>query len=446
MSPRIARNRTTPLAHTALALALGGAALVWAPLAASGEAGIDPADLSTTTSSVLPGDPVGQLPGDPPLLDQILPPAPSTTTTTAPSPSTTAPKPAATSTTSPGQSPPGPSTGGATGGSTSTGPLAGVFGPPPDGSSLPVATPLLVPDFDAALFDSGSLFGPEYTVSYGRRSTRDLVDLVARLGLGGGELVALLAPFPVAGSASYTDDWGAPRYGPGPVVRQHKGTDIFAQYGTPVIASSAGTVTRVGVRTAVGGNTVTVTAPDGTFYYYAHLDQHAEGLFEGQRVSAGQVLGYVGTTGNAQGTQPHLHYEIHPGGGAAVPPVPYLDNWLAEARASADLLAASSDPATVTLRDIVGDRTRVTVPKAAPTTLEGVVSSAAHSDQNPALSVAIVASLGAVVWWQRRRRQHLFAQLTTGPPADGGHRIDLRAVVGTHLYAPAPTADGVSAR
>ena len=82
---------------------------------------------------------------------------------------------------------------------------------------------------------------------------------------------------------------------------------------------------------AAGGIAVWMRGSDGTSYYFAHLLERAEGLHVGQRVQIGTVLGYVGDTGNAQGGTPHLHFEIHPGGGAPVPPKPTVDAWLDEA-------------------------------------------------------------------------------------------------------------------
>jgi murein DD-endopeptidase MepM/ murein hydrolase activator NlpD len=77
-------------------------------------------------------------------------------------------------------------------------------------------------------------------------------------------------------------------------------------------------VQRVGV---LGGNQVKLLADDGTYYYYTHLDRFGAG----GRVSAGTVVGYVGNTGNAAGGPTHIHFEVHPGGGAAVNPFPLVD-------------------------------------------------------------------------------------------------------------------------
>lgn len=83
-----------------------------------------------------------------------------------------------------------------------------------------------------------------------------------------------------------------------------------------------GTITRTYEGLALGGKSLRLTAPDGTYYFYAHLDSFAPGIGAGTAVRAGQVIGYNGATGNAH--EPHLHFEIHPGGGAAVNPYPFL--------------------------------------------------------------------------------------------------------------------------
>jgi murein DD-endopeptidase MepM/ murein hydrolase activator NlpD len=123
--------------------------------------------------------------------------------------------------------------------------------------------------------------------------------------------------FPVAGPHSYIDSFGAPRVG-----HRHQGTDIMAPHGTPVVACVSGTV-----RTSSGGSggiMLWIHGNDGNTYFYAHLSGYASGIHSGARVSAGQVVGYVGNTGNARGGAPHLHFEVHPGGGRAVNPYPIL--------------------------------------------------------------------------------------------------------------------------
>lgn len=120
---------------------------------------------------------------------------------------------------------------------------------------------------------------------------------------------------PVQGPVAFSDTWGAPRSG----GRAHQGVDMLSPRGTPTVAPVSGRLEHRGNST--GGLSWHVYGDDGNYYYGTHLASHAS---QGAgRVSAGTVIGYVGDTGNARGT-PHLHFEIHPGGGAAVNPTPYV--------------------------------------------------------------------------------------------------------------------------
>jgi murein DD-endopeptidase MepM/ murein hydrolase activator NlpD len=129
--------------------------------------------------------------------------------------------------------------------------------------------------------------------------------------------------FPVFGdAATFTDTYGAPRAGTG----WHQGADIFAPIGTPVLAVADGQLSSVGVNT-LGGNRLWLRDGAGTTYYYAHLSAYAPGVGDGVVVKAGQVIAFVGNTGQAITTPPHLHFEIHPGDGASINPTRSLTSW-----------------------------------------------------------------------------------------------------------------------
>ena len=116
------------------------------------------------------------------------------------------------------------------------------------------------------------------------------------------------------------DTWQAPR-GSG---RKHEGQDIFAPRGTPILSATRGFIYKIGENN-LGGQTVSVIGAGGRIYYYAHLDQYARGIKVGDRVTPRTVLGYVGTTGNAQGTPPHLHFGVYTMTGA-INPLPLLND------------------------------------------------------------------------------------------------------------------------
>lgn len=117
---------------------------------------------------------------------------------------------------------------------------------------------------------------------------------------------------------SFVDSWGAPRSG----GRRHKGVDVMAPYNVPVYAFTNGRITRMN-RSSLGGIQIYMWGDDNNQYFYAHLAGYASGLHVGMRVEAGQLIAYNGDTGNARGS-PHVHFEIHPGGGGAINPYPYM--------------------------------------------------------------------------------------------------------------------------
>ncbi|HVF04756.1 MAG TPA: peptidoglycan DD-metalloendopeptidase family protein [Frankiaceae bacterium] len=125
---------------------------------------------------------------------------------------------------------------------------------------------------------------------------------------------------PVGPNHAFRDTWGAPRSG----GRSHKGTDIFAPYGAPAYAVVSGVVTRTSSSTN-GGLGLYLRGNDGNEYYYAHMSRFTTS--PGQRVNAGQEVAKVGDSGNARGTSPHIHFEVHPGGGYPVNPYPYVSRW-----------------------------------------------------------------------------------------------------------------------
>jgi hypothetical protein len=112
--------------------------------------------------------------------------------------------------------------------------------------------------------------------------------------------------------------WQAPRGND----RLHQGQDIFAPKGTPIYSATAGYVYKVGENN-LGGQTVSVIGAGGRVYYYAHLDRYAQGIEAGDPVTTKTLLGYVGTTGNAQGTPPHLHFGVYTSKGA-INPLPLI--------------------------------------------------------------------------------------------------------------------------
>lgn len=127
---------------------------------------------------------------------------------------------------------------------------------------------------------------------------------------------------PVQGVAKdqIANTWHAPR----DVGRLHEGQDIFAPRGTPIVSATEGYIAKIG-ENSLGGQTLSVIGAGGRVYYYAHLDSYAPHLAEGDYVNTQTLLGYVGTTGNAAGTPPHLHFGVYAPGGA-VNPLPLIND------------------------------------------------------------------------------------------------------------------------
>lgn len=275
-------------------------------------------------------------------------------------------------------------------------------------------------------------------------STGRLVRIVSPLERRGIPLERALrrmaGPFPVAGEATWANDWHAARCNPSPHL--HMGIDIFARAGTPLVAVADGRVTQKGVG-AVSGLKIEITAADGTEFFYAHLSGFAPEITLGQPVATGDVIGYMGTTGNAEGTSPHLHLEIQPQG-VPVPPKPFVDRWIAaaEARATRWVRSVLRRPATPvtdpSMTQRGWDATRLSTlldpviaphpepswglpprsPRASPT-------SSPWTDPTVIASAALTLAAAAVVAGSRRRRSlRLFAERARaleawGPAPDG---------------------------
>jgi murein DD-endopeptidase MepM/ murein hydrolase activator NlpD len=237
---------------------------------------------------------------DNPILDLF------TTTTTAPGTTTTKPK-ATTPTTTASKAPAGAVD---SGGDGLTPPTGGIV-VPPEAQRIINAVKRTKARDDQALVDGLSA----------------LTDLGAtpeeayRIGMG---------RFPVAGAAHWADDWLLPRYGPG--FRFHLGDDVIADYGTPLRAAVDGIVQSH--HDPLGGLSVKVVMPDETAFYYAHLSNLVEGFREGMAVKTGDIVGYVGDSGNAKGGTPHVHVGVYPKGGPATNPKPVLDRFLDDAIAA----------------------------------------------------------------------------------------------------------------
>lgn len=282
----------------------------------------------------------------------------SSSTTTVPDPVTTTTEPESTTTTQPDDD----------GDESDDPPTVSVPGAPADPSSDAVEDigGREIPEWAAEKMSSIERSAPNSTA-------RVLEKLEPLLGFGfTPEEVALLGlgRFPVRGEATFVDDWWFPRWTPD--FHVHEGTDIFAEFGTPITAPFDGVVTMG--EGNVGGLYTYLTLEDDSYYYFAHLDElpdlpdedrisdpeevarytvRPNDLPVAYQVEAGDVIGYVGDSGNAEGGAPHLHFEMHPASesGEPVNPKPILDQWLIEAEESVGALLdvyTSGGPRVVT--------------------------------------------------------------------------------------------------
>ena len=145
----------------------------------------------------------------------------------------------------------------------------------------------------------------------------------------------IFMPVPGVTKKQIANTWQAPRGG-----RRHEGQDIFAKRGTPIYSATRGYVYKIG-ENALGGQTVSVIGAGGRVYYYAHLDAYADGLEVGNYVTPQTKLGFVGTSGNAQGTPPHLHFGVFTPSGA-INPLPLLESRKAQAQTQKSRLPSPS--------------------------------------------------------------------------------------------------------
>ena len=136
------------------------------------------------------------------------------------------------------------------------------------------------------------------------------VNASAGVNTTSGYVDSIICPMP--GSA-YGDTWGAPRSG----GRRHEGVDMIAPRGLPIYAVVSGVVTFKANR--LGGNAASLVGDNGNRYYYGHMDSY---VGASRRVVQGEMIAYNGDTGNAKFSTPHLHFQVHPGGGRAVNPYP----------------------------------------------------------------------------------------------------------------------------
>ncbi len=212
--------------------------------------------------------------------------------------------------------------------------------PGSDPGSAPVAPPAATdapppPGLPSVISPEAQALADSISRTPGRNTSELLAALhqLVDIGLSPEEAMLIgMGHFPVGGEAGYGDDFLEPRAGS---ATGHQGNDIQAAEGTPIRASEEGTVTYA--EDGGCGRNFHLTTATG-YYLGCHLVGFAD-VGSGTHVTQGQIVGFVGTTGASTG--PHLHFEVHPGGGAAVNPKPILNGWLDEALANIPKIVAT---------------------------------------------------------------------------------------------------------
>jgi hypothetical protein len=311
-----------------------------------------------------------------------------TTTTTAPPDSSGTDPTSGSSTTAPADSGGAPTTVDPSGDGTDGSPLGGGPGQviPPDAQAIMDGIVRTAPNDDHLL-----VAGEQALLAAGVDP-----DQAARLAYG---------RFPVAGPAHWVDDWYAPRF-TGTTFRFHLGVDLIAPYGTPLRSPADGVI---GIDdNPTGGLAVKVFLPDGTFFYLAHLSATADGIVPGLTVHTGDLLGYVGQSGDATG--PHCHFGIYRRGTTPIPPKPTVDQWVTDQAAGLpDVIASITGQtprplvATGIVRELTNDGVRAAETPSAPSRTALLFATSA----NPAggalqVAQATVTQAADGIDWARR--------------------------------------------
>ncbi|HYN36180.1 MAG TPA: M23 family metallopeptidase [Actinomycetota bacterium] len=244
-------------------------------------------------------------------------------------------------------------------------------------------------------------------------------------------------PFILAGPAAWTDTWGAPRYGPGPIVRTHEGQDVFCKYGDPVLATHAGEIEFDDG--GLGGRVARLYSEDGSYFYYAHLSGWNNKEFSnGDRVKAGDVIGYCGNTGNAITTPPHVHFGWYQANGEARNPMWVLVRWLRTAERSAGVAYKQVYGHSIRFND-EETTSRLFGDSFAPDTSELRVSSdgllATGGDALGLAEAALQAALAA------ETEEAYPNEVTSTPEGAGDSHSELAELLENSGQSPAPVTD-----